>query len=86
MSPKKENLIFLLLLFPAAFAAILLFFGDPEALGDEVTTEYILKVLLYPAVLGLVVLLWKKIDRRIKNDKPMYHADTDTGAETDKKD
>lgn len=82
MSPKKENLIFLLLLFPAAFAAILLFLGDPEALGDEATTEYILKVLLYPAVLGLIVLLWRKIDRRIKNDRPVYDADE----ETDKKD
>lgn len=77
MSPKKENITFLLLLFPAAFAAILLFFGDPEALGDEATTEYILKVLLYPAVLGIIVLLWRKIDRRIKNDKPMYDAEAE---------
>ncbi len=72
MSRKNENIIFLLLLFPAVFAAILLFFGDPEALGDEASTEYVLKVLLYPSVLGLIVLLWKKIDRRIKNDRPMY--------------
>ncbi len=72
MSPKKENIIFLLLLFPATFAAILLFFGDPKALGDAATTEYVLKTLLYPAVLGLIVLLWRKIDRRIKNDRPMY--------------
>lgn len=82
MSRKKENIVFLLLLFPAAFAAILLFFGDPEALGDEATTEFILKCLLYPAVLGLIVLLWRKIDRRIKNDTPVYNADADT----DKKD
>lgn len=72
MSLKKENTLFLLLIVPALVAAILLFFGDPEVLGDEVTTEYILKMVLYPTVLGIIVLLWRKIDRRLKNDRPDF--------------
>lgn len=72
MSLKKENTLFLLLIVPALIATILLFFGDPEVLGDEVTTEYILKMVLYPTVLGIIVLLWRKIDRRLKNDKPDF--------------
>ena len=72
MSLKKEINLLVVLLIIGGVAAVLLFFGDPALMGDEATTEYVLKLILYPIVLAVIVLLWRQIDRKLKNDKPDF--------------
>lgn len=68
MTPRTETIISLLLLLVALFALTMLYLVNSVA--EDPNWEFALRALLYPAVLGLIVISWKKIDRRINNDSP----------------
>lgn len=70
MSQALERSLFWILLAVSVLGAGLLFLGPKELLGDENTTHYLLKTLLYPAVLAWLILAWRRIDRKINNRKP----------------
>ena len=70
MSRKTEHGLFIASGVVAIIALLLLFLGPETLLGDEATTEYILKTASYPLVLVFLVLAWRKIDRKLNQHKP----------------
>ena len=67
MSPQKEKKLGVLSFIVVLFTAVLLFAVTPEKLGDAVSVEYILKVLLYPSALILLRAIWKTLlDNKIQ--------------------
>ena len=70
MSQALERSLFWILLVLSLLGAGLLFLGPEDLLGDANTTQYALKTILYPAVLGWLILAWRRIDRKINNRKP----------------
>jgi len=70
MSQSFERSLFWILLLVSLLVAGLLFLGPKDLLGDENTTQYGLKTILYPSFLAWLILAWRGIDRKINNRKP----------------
>ena len=70
MGSKIEHWLFIILGVLALLALALLFLGPKDLLGEEATTEFILKTACYPLVLIWLVLAWRKIDKKLNTRKP----------------
>lgn len=68
MNSQREKTLGIIALIGVIVTAILLFVVTPEKLGDPVTSEYLLKVFLYPSALVLLRAIWKTLlDNKIQS-------------------
>jgi hypothetical protein len=75
MNSQRERALGLTALIVVIITSVLLFIVKPDQLGDPVTSEYLLKVLLYPSVLILLRAIWKTLlDNKIQS-KPKREAE-----------
>jgi len=75
MTQRVEKRLGILAFITVIITSILLFIVRPENLGDPVTSEYLLKVILYPSALVLLRAVWKTwLDNKIQS-KVLREAD-----------
>jgi len=68
MNSQRERALGLIALISVVITSVLLFIVTPDQLGDAVTSEYLLKVMLYPSVLVLLRAIWKTLlDNKIQS-------------------
>lgn len=68
MNPQRERVLGVIASVVVIIASILLFLVTPENLGDPVTSEYLLKVALYPSALIMLRAIWKTLlDNKIQS-------------------
>lgn len=68
MNSQREKALGIIALVGVIITSILLFVVKPEKLGDPITIEYLLKVILYPSVLILLRAIWKiLLDNKIQS-------------------
>ena len=70
MSNSTKQRLFWVLIILAILTASLLYLGPDDLLGTAEDTEFVLKTLLYPIVLGFIILAWGRLDKKMNKRKP----------------
>ena len=70
MNDTTKQCLFWSLIILAILTSGLLFLGPEDLLGTIEDTEFVLKTLLYPIVLGVIILAWGRLDKKMNKRKP----------------